>query len=79
MTKMTIRAVAAIAASLIIALGSRLAASARPDPGNTVRFDAPCQGGQCPLRRIGRQLVRGDFLTGAGVPAPLGVPELRIG
>ncbi|MGH8893761.1 MAG: hypothetical protein ACRDWY_10740 [Actinomycetes bacterium] len=30
----------------------------------------------CPLRRIGRQLVRCDNLTGAGVPAPLSVPRL---
>lgn len=30
----------------------------------------------CPLRRIGRQLVHCDNLTGAGVAAPLSVPTL---
>ena len=30
----------------------------------------------CPLRRVGRHLVRCDDLTGAGVPAPTWVPEL---
>ena len=30
----------------------------------------------CPLRRIDRQLVRCDNLTGAGVPAPLFIPKL---
>jgi hypothetical protein len=30
----------------------------------------------CPLSRIDRQLVRCDNLTGAGVPAPLFIPEL---
>jgi hypothetical protein len=30
----------------------------------------------CPLRRVGNQLVRCDNLTGAGVSAPHWVPEL---
>ena len=30
----------------------------------------------CPLRRIDRQLLRCDNLTGSGVPAPLSIPEL---
>jgi hypothetical protein len=29
----------------------------------------------CPLRRIGDQLLRCDNLTGAGIPAPFWVPE----
>jgi hypothetical protein len=30
----------------------------------------------CPLERIGTQLVRCDYLTGAGVRAPSWIPEL---
>jgi hypothetical protein len=30
----------------------------------------------CPLRRVGTQLVRCDYLTGGGFTAPLSVPEL---
>ena len=30
----------------------------------------------CPLERIGTQLVRCDYLTGAGVRAPTWIPEL---
>lgn len=30
---------------------------------------------ECPLRRLGTQLVRCDLLTGAGVAAPAFIPE----
>ena len=30
----------------------------------------------CPLQRVGTQLVRCDYLTGAGVRAPSWIPEL---
>ncbi len=33
--------------------------------------------GNCPLERVGTQLVRCDNLTGAGVRAPSWVPELK--
>jgi hypothetical protein len=33
--------------------------------------------GNCPLERVGTQFVRCDNLTGAGVPAPSWVPELK--
>jgi hypothetical protein len=48
------------------------AALAVPDPG------PPRPSGhssQCPLERVDSQLVRCDALTGAGVPAPVWVPE----
>lgn len=32
--------------------------------------------GACPLRRLGDQLVRCDYLTGAGVTAPSWIPSL---
>ena len=35
--------------------------------------------GNCPLARVGTQLVRCDYLTGAGVPASPWVPELAGG
>ena len=45
-----------------------------PAPHRSIAFpDSPLK---CPLRRIDRQLVRCDNLTGAGVPAPLFIPEL---
>ena len=47
-----------------------------PDPAPTHRIAFPDSPLRCPLRRIDRQLVRCDNLTGAGVPTPLFVPEL---
>jgi hypothetical protein len=45
-----------------------------PAPHRSIAFpDSPRR---CPLRRIDRHLVRCDILTGAGVPAPLFIPEL---
>lgn len=46
---------------------------ARPSPPPVV---AVVVDHNCPLRRLDRQLVRCDNLTGAGVPAPLFIPEL---
>jgi len=52
-------------------------ASAKPDQGGP-----PADAGfwiypeNCVLKRIGSQLVRCDDLTGAGVSAPLCIPEL---
>jgi hypothetical protein len=43
-------------------------------PHRSIAFpDSPRR---CPLRRIDRQLVRCDNLTGAGVAAPLFIPDL---
>ena len=47
-----------------------------PDPAPHRSFAFPDSPLNCPLRRIDRQLVRCDNLTGAGVPAPLFIPEL---
>jgi hypothetical protein len=73
--------IATAAAILTVLAGSAsLPAAARPldpdppAPRLSVAFsDSPLA---CPLRRIDRQLVRCDNLTGAGVPAPLFIPEL---
>jgi len=73
----TLRALATAAALAALTLTSAsVSATAKPDgPGVPVevRFD-PYQT-NCPLRRIERQFVRCDNLTGAGVAAPLWVPQ----
>ena len=72
----------ASAAAILTMLASSAAfpAAARPldpiypAPNRSIAFsDSPLD---CPLRRIDRQLIRCDNLTGAGVPAPLFIPEL---
>jgi len=45
---------------------------ARPSPPVVALVVGP----DCPLRRLDRQLVRCDSLTGDGVPAPQFIPEL---
>ena len=69
------RCSAAAAAATIIAGLAAIPATARPDPGEPaqVRFSSDWN---CPLNRIDTQLVRCDNLTGAGVTAPVWVPEL---
>ena len=68
--------------AILIMLASSAAAPAMarpidPDPPVTTRkIIFPDSPWRCPLLRIDRQLVRCDSLTGAGVPAPLFVPEL---
>ena len=70
------RTAAATLLSLLFLSGSASVASACPNPGDT--GPAAAVGGHaCPLERIGTQLVRCDNLTGAGVPAPLFIPEQK--
>jgi hypothetical protein len=66
---------AAAAATIIVGLAAA-PATARPDPGPPPIPDRISCDLNCPLSRIGTQLVRGDNLTGAGVTAPEWVPEL---
>jgi hypothetical protein len=73
------RALAVLAGSLMLTMVSATYAAARPDPGGptaapTVTAEHHVQS-PAPLMRIGTQLVRGDNLTGAGVSAPLWLPE----
>jgi hypothetical protein len=73
------RIATAVAILTMIAGSMGVPAAARPldpDPAPTQRiaFRDPLL--NCPLRRIQRQPVRCDNLTGAGVPAPLFIPEL---
>jgi hypothetical protein len=68
-------------AILIILAGSTaMPAVARPldpdPPVATRKITFSDSSWRCPLLRIDRQLVRCDNLTGAGVPAPLFIPEL---
>jgi hypothetical protein len=52
---------------------------ARPRPAGVIKGTVPntdhVKPAQCPLRRIGSQLVRCDTLTGAGATAPTWIPE----
>jgi hypothetical protein len=61
--------------SLLILASAAPTAAARPDPGDTGAVPIDLHR-RCQLIRIDRQLVRCDDLTGAGVPAPLFIPEL---
>ena len=72
-TQLLARCSAAAAAATIIAGLAAIPATARPDPGEPIP-DRCSSYRNCPLQRIGTQLVRGDNLTGAGVTAPCGFP-----
>jgi hypothetical protein len=68
--------VTAFATILVAATGTGSAVAA-PDPGPVRTYPASAQSSaDCPLERVGTQLVRCDNLTGAGVPATEWVPEL---
>ncbi len=73
------RAAVTTAAAVTLLAGMPGAASARPYPGDPAPTATPTVAtaplGGWPLERLGRQLVRGDNLTGAGTAAPLWVPE----
>ena len=78
MTRITVLArwsTAAAAAALLAAFAAAPAA-ARPDPGPPSTSQFPSNSAECPLSRIGTQLVRCDYLTGGGVTAPVWIPEL---
>ena len=68
-------------AILIMLAGSAaMPAAARPldpdPPVATRKITFSDSSWRCPLLRIDRQLIRCDNLTGAGVSAPLFIPEL---
>ena len=69
----------AVASILLLTTASPVA-SARPDPGVPIPDVRTVVGPKnCPLMRVGTQLVRCDDLTGAGVSAPLWIPQLTSG
>ena len=68
-----VRVVAPTATALVLLGLTAGPSSARPDAGDPVRRDHDVIG--CRLERVGAQLVRCDFLTGNGVPAPAWIPE----
>jgi hypothetical protein len=70
-----VRCSAAAAAATLLASLAAIPAAARPDPGEPIPIRFPSYN-NCPLSRIGTQLVRCDNLTGGGVEAPVWVPEL---
>jgi hypothetical protein len=73
------RIASTLALSAVLVGVGTLSAAARPadvharlrPPAVAVVVDS-----NCPLRRLDRQLVRCDNLTGDGVSAPLFIPEL---
>ncbi len=68
-----VRAIAPIAAALVIMVLGAMPSSARPDIGPPVpNVSHP---GSCLLERVGTQFVRCDNLTGNGVPAPAFISE----
>jgi hypothetical protein len=80
----TVRWVELAAVVTLMTTAPALSATARPDPGDpsaeqsctaVARGHALSYEPNCPLRRIGDQLVRCDNLTGAGAAAPSWVPE----
>jgi hypothetical protein len=75
MNRTQLLARSAAAAAAIIAGLAAIPATARPEPGEpiTPRFSSS---DDCSLSRVGTQLIRCDYLTGGGVPAPVWVPEL---
>ena len=74
-TQLLARCSAAAAAATIIAGLAATPAIASPDPGDPIPIRFSTYDGNCPLNRVGTQLVRCDYLTGAGVPAPAFVTE----
>ena len=74
----TLSRIAGLAAALTlgILIHATGPAAAIPDPGPVQPATSSVhRTGDCPLERVGHQLVRCDDLTGAGVRAPAWVPE----
>jgi hypothetical protein len=68
--------VAAILAAVFAALFLFGGPSGQAAPG-APDVNVPTTYVDCPLERIGTQLVRCDNLTGAGVEAPFWIPEQK--
>ena len=64
----THRIVPALAVTAALAALTALPAAAIPDPGPHRRYVDVYR--SLPLQRVGTEFVRGDDLTGNGVPAP---------
>ena len=79
MTKTSVSRLATTLAlsAALVGVGA-LPAAARPDDGRPgpPRVVVVESQHSCPLRRLDRQLVRCDNLTGDGVAAPLFIPKL---
>jgi hypothetical protein len=74
---LTSRAAAGALLSLLVMAGGAPTAAAKPDPGGPEAVSTTRLHEYCPLRRVDTHLVRCDHLTGAGVSAPLFIPELN--
>jgi hypothetical protein len=70
---------AATVLAAVLAAGASSAATEPPYPGfPPIPPSKPDAGhsADADLRRVGEQLVRGDYLTGAGVSAPPWIPSM---
>jgi hypothetical protein len=68
----------ALGAGLMLAASTGTPAWGIPEPGPAPAAHSDTSfATRCELQRVGTQFVRCDDLTGAGVPAPSFVPELR--
>ncbi|KRF29901.1 hypothetical protein ASG91_02640 [Phycicoccus sp. Soil802] len=67
--------VALLASAVTVSVSSPAAARQDPGPprGTVVGWDSSPF--RCPVERIDTQIVRCDNLSGAGVSAPLGIPQ----
>jgi hypothetical protein len=75
-TTLPTRCAAAAAAATLLAGLAAMPASARPDPGEPASPRFSSYEWNCPLNRVDTQFVRCDNLTGNGIAATSGVPEL---
>ena len=73
---LTRRTTATVLLSFVLVSAGASTASARPDPIDVQPVAGGVPAVSCALQRIDRQLVRCDNLTGAGIAAPLFIPEL---
>lgn len=72
----TRRGIVTAFATILVAATGTASAVATPDPGPQRSYPPSARSSaDCPLERVGTQLVRCDNLTGAGVAATEWVPE----
>ena len=64
-----------VAAAVALIAVAQVTANAAQDPGEPRQTRATETANNCFLTRVEQQFLRCDNLTGAGVPAPLWIPE----
>ena len=69
------RRMTVVATTAALVAAAQVPATAAPDPGEPRHPGVTASANNCSLTRVEQQFVRSDYLTGAGVPAPLWIPE----